>query len=665
MSNLIFTPGFYTKVRVDDEGNIVDVSNLEAIDLPQHSHSISDLDKTELSDAIANVLSTFFANNGDCAVKFTYDRKTKTVSADVDIDEETIQKNEYGQLVSAASSGSSDTSDDVADISNQLQTFRDTIPDLVTQTLSQIFANNQNAAVVFEWDKNTKTYSADLRYDGISISKDENGDLVATGAVPGDGGDCASHVHTADQIEDLNDFVINIFNEYSKNINVDLTNLVDGVTIKINEYGQLVAVRTALEKHKHLLEDIIDYEAPDPAAEQAMSDLGEDVEYDNGVIDFSKLNIGYSILALSQYLKDVVGARLDSLTKKINNISTAGDNPGVATLSIHPNAISNTLYDKQTENYRKVYYSPSVCLRLDYLPYSEGVVRLLKDGTVIASADIKELEYQDQSSGVFKVENVYKKNAYTARVLKIDIHSFLDREDIYNFQIRFVQPDESTDLTNSITLAVSPIEKLQYEFKDTTARHTLNNTDYYDFGKAKTYEVSVKDFDKVRFVPYGLHKGVIEGSAEKDFVLHLPNLWFDTELEATFKLLTEHTDCPLASQVTKVQGGAIVNNKITPRGACTAYIDIPNSEFANALKITGNVLAQNLSIKKGDLVASGSKIIDGETGGRLPVVLNSTNTTILAFSPEAYDKGLQNIQLTIYTEDTVDLSALKIECLTL
>ena len=217
MSNLIFTPGFYTKVRLDDEGHIVEAENLEKEDLPLHQHSVNEINKRELKDTIAEILATFFANTNDTSVRFVYDSRTKTVSADVDIDDESITKNEYGQLIAvggAEGSGGSFTPEtDISDISNQLETFRSSIPEIVLQSISRIFANDSQAAVVFNWDPNTKTYSADLRYDGISISKDENGDLIATGSKPGDGGDCASHTHTSSQIEDFDEAVKALFED--------------------------------------------------------------------------------------------------------------------------------------------------------------------------------------------------------------------------------------------------------------------------------------------------------------------------------------------------------------------------------------------------------------------------------------------------------------------
>ena len=99
--SLIFEPGFYTKVRLDDEGRIVDAMDLEEDDLPKHKHNIEDI-REGLTNEILEVISKLFINSGSTAVKFTYDPKIKKVFADVNIDEDTIIKNEYGQLESTA-----------------------------------------------------------------------------------------------------------------------------------------------------------------------------------------------------------------------------------------------------------------------------------------------------------------------------------------------------------------------------------------------------------------------------------------------------------------------------------------------------------------------------------------------------------------------------------
>lgn len=661
MSNLIFVPGFYTKVRVDDEGQIVEVDNLEAEDLPSHQHSVSDINKTELKDTIAEILATFFANTNDTSVRFVYDSKTKTVSADVDIDDESITKNEYGQLIAvggAEGSGGSFTPEtDISDISNQLETFRSSIPEIVLQSISKIFANDSQAAVVFNWDPNTKTYSADLRYDGISISKDENGDLIATGSKPGEGGDCASHTHTSSQIEDFEEAVKALFDGYSQNIQFNLNQYIDGKTIKVNEYGQLVAVRTALEKHTHKLADIEDYKAPLPAAQQAMYDLGDEVNYDSGVIDFSKLNIGYSILALSQYLENVVKVNIDNLTRKINSIKTQGDNPGIATLSI-ANTMHNRLYDKIERDYKEVYYLNDVRLNLDYLPYDDGQVILMINGSEAEVADVANLLYEGQQKGSFKVKSVYSKNSYTAKVLEIDPTSHLALEGVYSIRISFQRPDGRFDRSNTITLATTPNLEVSYLAKDTTASHEILNTSYYNYPEALTYEVRLQGYNNLRFVPKGWYSNSKSFSSnERHLTQVIENLFYETTISIDFEKTVEHSDCYLTKLIKdEVLYGAVINNVLTPLGAgCTVEFELPNSEMFNTVQIYGDLPIENVSIFKGNLTAKGLNEADYGAPGRV-----DENTISFV---DAYDPGRDRITLKIESAEPVNLAQLEFKLL--
>lgn len=663
MSNLIFTPGFYTKLRLDDEGQIVEADYLGEEDLPSHQHSVSDINKTELKDTIADILATFFANTNDTSVRFVYDNKTKTISADVDIDDESITKNEYGQLIAVSggegTGGSFTPETDISDISSQLETFRSSIPEIVLQSISKIFANDNQAAVVFNWDPLTKTYSADLRYDGISISKDENGDLIATGSKPGEGGDCASHTHTSSQIEDFDEAVKALFEGYSKNIQFNLNQYIDGKTIKVNEYGQIVAVRTALEKHTHKLEEIVDYVAPLPAAQQAMSDLGEDVNYDSGVLDFSKLNIGYSILALSQYLENVVKVNIDNLTRKINSIKTQGDNPGIATLSI-ANTMHNRLYDKNERDYKEVYYLTDARLILDYLPYDDGQVVLMVNGDEEEVVDVANLLHEGQQRGSFKVKSIYAKNSYNAKVLEIDPTSYLSLEGVYNIRVSFQRPDGRFDRSNTITLAVTPNLEVSYSAVDTTASHEILGTSYYDYPEALTYDVKLQGYNNLRFVPKGWYSGTKSFSSNtKHLTQSIENLFYETTISLDFEKTVEHSDCYLTKLIKDdVLFGAVINNVLTPLGAgCTIKFELPNSEMFNTVQIYGDLPIENVSILKGDLEAKGSNEADYGAPGRL-------DANMISFV-DVYDPGRDKILLKIETAEPVDLAQLEFKCLTI
>ena len=674
--SLIFEPGYYTKIRVDDEGKIVDVGDLEPEDLPQHTHSVDDIDGESLKQKIADILATFFANNGSTTVKFVYDKKTKTISADVDIDEETIYKNEFGQLASAGGGegggGSGSDVDFSEEIEEHLKDFNKTLPDKIKQAIATMFANNPQSAVIFDWDKSTNTFSADVRYDGISLIKDENGDLIATGATPGEGGggNCASHTHVAAQIEDFEEAVKALFDGYSKNINIDIRKYVDGNTIKVNEYGQLVSVRSALEKHTHLLKDIIDYKAPDPAATQPMTDLGEDVILNDGLIDFSKLNIGYSILAIDRYIANVVNPTITQLNRKIDIVSSSVDNPGLAVLSLYKSVIRNNLYDRDSKFIREVCYAPSVYLTLDYIPYSEGIIKLVINGIVVASANIEKLAYENDIANVFKVERVYIKNSYVARVLKIDAHDFLKRENVYDIQVKF-ERGSYHDFTNIVTIASTPYQEIPISFQDVSETHEILGKKYYNYPKQLKYALSLENYLDHRFIntSAGFVNGVLTGISAKTFdTISIPNLFVNTNVTLNFELEEEHTDCLLAKYVDQLQSGGIVNNKLVSLDAkgCKAVFALPGSERFNTLKLIGNLPEEFISITKGSLKAKATTIADLNTGTYGKIPLAQGKDLLLSFL-DAYNDGSYKMKLVIETknDEAIDLSNIYFELLTL
>lgn len=660
---LMFIPGFYAKVRIDDEGKIVDVGDLEVADLPKHEHEVSEITNisNEIENQIINVLSTFFANSEGNAVKFTFDKNTKTISADVDIDEESIQKNEFGQLISTSGGNSSGVpSDDLERLTNRLLELENRIPDILNNLLSTVFANTDSTAIDFLWDKKTGTLSADVNIDGITIEKDEYGNLRAVASAgDGEGGTCATHTHTASQIEDFAEAVKNLFKDYSRNIDIDFHKYIDGSTIKINEYGQLTAVRTALEKHTHVLADIIDYEASEAAAKQMLSDLGEDVNLADGVLDFTNLNIGYSILGLNKFLQDVIVKNIANLTKKINTLSIARDNNGQALLSIHPSAIKNTLYDKHDQVFREVYYADSVYLTLDFLPYSNGTIELRKDSVLVAFQDIQLLSTTGKTAGRFTVEKAYTKNAYVAKILKIDVRDLLTNEDSDTFQVDFVT-DIGTDHSNTVEFYATPYRHLDYVFEDTSSKHTVAGMYYYDYPKQLKYKVSISDYSKYRFVnnSSGFVNGEITGIADQSKNLQIENLFDTTTIRLDFPYEEEHSTSCLRN-ILSISKGELLNDTIVTAEMhsienYTATFKVANSEFNNALKI--DITDPNFDIKTASIV-KGEKTISGGTPATdtAPGLIKLSNTSFVLTFGNVYDSGKDPIKLVIETNKSLNL----------
>jgi len=100
-STVFGEPGTYTKVTVNPDGQVVSGKYLEASDMPLHSQDAATI--TNFVTTARTAVGPMFVNTARSnAVDFTYDDKTNTVSADVRVDNSTIVKNRFGQLVAMA-----------------------------------------------------------------------------------------------------------------------------------------------------------------------------------------------------------------------------------------------------------------------------------------------------------------------------------------------------------------------------------------------------------------------------------------------------------------------------------------------------------------------------------------------------------------------------------
>lgn len=660
MDNLIFNPGFYTKVRLNQSGDIIDASQLEKDDLPTHIHDLKDI-TGDLKGKIVEVLSTFFANTEDSAVEFSFDPLTATVSADIKIDDDTVYKNEFGQL--EASRG--EIKDDIIETPSATHTISlNDVKREVYEVLSKAFTNN--GAVIFDWDAKTGTFDTDVKFDGITISKNLEGELQSMVGEEGSISanlDCATHTHTVAQIKDFEQGVKELLEKYG-NLGIDtdtLKNFIDNKTIIFNEYGQLTSVSTVVGKHTHVLKDITDYKEPDPAAKQKMIELGSAAVYDSGVLDFTELNIGYSILALSQYLKDVVNKNITSLNTKIKQLSADVNNGNSSLFIPHRSSLKNILYDKNNSCYREVYYAQTLQLTLDFLPKTEGTIELYINNALRESVDVSQLYATGISAGIFKVESSYYKNFNLVKVLKIDVREFIQKEGLYTFKLKYVT-DTAEDNSSLLSVYVSPYKALSYAIESVTKTHTILTTKYYPPIQMYKYKISINNYRNYRFIndTAGFRDGILFGyTDDTQLDLSVPNLFEETKLSVDFPYEQEESTSTLYSYITDIVNAVVVNDVLTPiNGASyTVVFTIPHTEQYNALKIWG-ISWPGCSIykTKQNTATDVKPAVWPNTSGYIRID-NSCKLLWLA----GYDKGTENINLMIEGLAQINLKDITIE----
>lgn len=215
-----------------------------------------------------------------------------------------------------------------------------------------MFVNTaRSKAVQFEFDTQANTVSADVRVDGVTIVKNEFGQLKvadsiahATGGVvdPSDGDMLfppEAHTHLAADIADFRaavrqalshtpngqeSFFANtarsnavVFNYDLKTATVSADVKVDNSTIVKNKFGQLVAIAADLRPHTHTIEDIAGIDIEDiknlrPAAEQTLTPPS-DGSFNDGLHNLNGYKINDAF--------DIVNVSLKNLTSSLTQLN--------------------------------------------------------------------------------------------------------------------------------------------------------------------------------------------------------------------------------------------------------------------------------------------------------------------------------------------------------
>ncbi len=383
-------PGFYTKVRLDNAGNIVAATDIEYDDLPQEV-----LDKFEqitdenLNKLIANQLSSIFKNNTLNPVQLKYDEKTGKIGAELKVDEETISVNEFGQLCAiGVPEGGGSVSVEID--TTELKELKEKVTSLENEVarIKPIEGNGINLS----FKKGGIVYSINI--DENSLGFDANGklcvnpDILSEYINEGSGGQCANHEHTVSQIEGLEDFVKEIINNTSiyNTLVKNISNLVDEETIIINNDGKLEAIATHVQKHQHIMDDITDLNqdiANVWASNQRLHKGNDNQDFNKGAILMSSLTIGEVLIAFNELLKEYK-EDIENFGNKVGTIEPI--EPGlIDTATFTDVSKKMDAFDVDLKEYTKVNSGATIIQTTDVIYLDGSIIHAFIDDVEVGS----------------------------------------------------------------------------------------------------------------------------------------------------------------------------------------------------------------------------------------------------------------------------------------
>lgn len=316
--------GYYTKIRLDNAGNIVAGADLSIDDLPPEvSEKFQAITDENLNRLIGAQLSQIFTNNTLNPIQFKYDAKTGKISASLKLDESTININEFGQLYVVAGSGGSGGT--VTIDTEALEALKKKVAQIEEQIIQ--ITPVQGKGIKLSVQKGGTVFSVNI--DENSLAFDANGKLCVNPDIlkdyinSGGGGNCANHTHTPDQIHGLEEFIKKVVNNTSiyNTLIKNLQNIVDQETIIVNKNGKLEAIATHVQKHKHVMNDIsnLNQEIANVwATNQRLHKGNNNQDFDKGAVIMSSLTVGEVLIAFNQLLKEYK----QSLTQLSGQIGT-------------------------------------------------------------------------------------------------------------------------------------------------------------------------------------------------------------------------------------------------------------------------------------------------------------------------------------------------------
>lgn len=191
----------------------------------------------------------------------------------------------------------------------EIEAFRDGgLKTQVIEIAKEIFQVPTDNEIEFHWNEATKSFTTAIKHDE-TLEKDSYGYLTVVGGGGGGGSEncCATHTHTIDQIEGLDDHINELLLNYSyvEEFKNHLSEFVDGTTITINSNGKLAAISMEVGPHTHSMDEIRDLD-PDKADVWASDQqLHNELDFNEGELPLANESVGSSIYYINRKLKEV------------------------------------------------------------------------------------------------------------------------------------------------------------------------------------------------------------------------------------------------------------------------------------------------------------------------------------------------------------------------
>lgn len=391
--------GYYTKIRLDNSGNIVAASDIEYDDLPQELHNkLEAVSDDNLNNLITKQLSSIFQNNALNPIQFKFDEKTGKISASLKLDENSININEFGQLYSSGvlnidadseSESFGNITVDLSTVTSELDKIKTKISDLENQIIQ--IKPIEGDGVRISYTKGGFVFSIDI--DENSLSFDADGKLCVNPDILSDyinegGGNCANHKHSAEQIENLEDIIKNVVNNTSiyNTLIKNLSSLVDEQTIIINKDGKLESIATHVQKHQHVMDDITDLNqdiANVWATNQRLHTGNDNQDFNKGAILMSSLTIGEVLIAFNELLKEQ-SENIEIFGNRVGTIEPI--EPGlIDTATFNDVSPKIEAFDVETKSKVDVSVSDTIIKTNDVIYYDGSVIKVFIDDKEVES----------------------------------------------------------------------------------------------------------------------------------------------------------------------------------------------------------------------------------------------------------------------------------------